>query len=67
MPKGDPRTPMSHDELLAKFDHLAGLALDPAGVAHVKDYIMHLERHDDLAELFGHMEAGLLPGSEVDA
>jgi len=67
MPKGDPRTPMSRDELFAKFDHLAGLALDPERVAQVKDYIMNLERHDDVAGLFEHVDARLLAGSEVEA
>jgi 2-methylcitrate dehydratase PrpD len=67
MPKGDPRTPMSQDELLAKFDHLAGLALGAQHVEYIKDFIMHLERHDDLAGLLDRLDARLLAGSEVEA
>ncbi len=57
MPKGDPRTPMSEGELFDKFDHLAGLALDPERVAGIKDLVMDLERATDLAPLFGLLEA----------
>ena len=56
MPKGDPRSPMSEQELLAKFDHLAGLALDRERVERVKDFVLALERHDDLSVLFGLLE-----------
>jgi 2-methylcitrate dehydratase PrpD len=52
MPKGDPRTPISEADLYAKFDHLAGMAFEPSLVARIKDAVMHLERHDDMAPVF---------------
>ena len=56
MPRGDPRTPMSQHELLAKFDHLAGLALDAGSVRRVRDLVMGLERLGDLSPLFSLLE-----------
>ena len=52
MPKGDPRTPMSQQELFDKFDHLAALAYEPARVAQIRDTVMQLEREADLSRLF---------------
>jgi len=56
MPKGDPRTPMSELELFAKFDHLAGLALDSERAMRVRDHVLHIECHDDLSSLFDLLE-----------
>lgn len=58
MPKGDPRTPMSEDELFDKFDDLAGMVLDRQRVARIKDFVMELDRAADLAPLFELLEAG---------
>jgi 2-methylcitrate dehydratase PrpD len=58
MPKGDPRSPISEQELFAKFDHLAGMAFAPPLVARIKDSIMHLERHDDLVPMFALFDGG---------
>jgi 2-methylcitrate dehydratase len=57
MPKGDPRTPLSHDELVAKFRHLAGLALDADRVRRIQEVVLHIERENDLSTLFGLLEA----------
>ena len=51
MPKGDPRTPISADELVAKFEHLAGMAFDRRRVAQIRDGVMNIERYADLAPL----------------
>jgi hypothetical protein len=56
MPRGDPRTPMSEHELFAKFDHLAGLALDGERVRRVRELVLRIEREDDLSPLFGLLE-----------
>lgn len=56
MPKGDPRAPMSEGELFAKFEHLAGLALDAERVAQIKERVLRLEREHDLAPLFDLLE-----------
>jgi 2-methylcitrate dehydratase PrpD len=56
MPRGDPRTPMSEHELFAKFDHLAGLALDRERIRRVRELVLRIEREDDLAPLFGLLE-----------
>ena len=50
-PKGDPRTPISAADLLAKFEHLAGMAFDAGRVARIRDGIMNIERYPDLAPL----------------
>ncbi len=52
MPKGDPRTPMTQDELLAKFDDLAGLALDRERIERVKEIVLQLEHQAELSPLF---------------
>jgi 2-methylcitrate dehydratase len=52
MPKGDPRSPMSESELLAKFRHLAGMAVDGGTVSEIEGAILDLDRHDDLAPVF---------------
>jgi 2-methylcitrate dehydratase PrpD len=52
MPKGDPRSPMSESELLAKFRHLAGMAVDGGAVSDIEGAILDLDRHDDLAPVF---------------
>src|SRR6185437_9523178 len=56
MPRGDPRTPMPEDELFAKFDHLAGLALDGERVRRVRELVLRIDREDDLSPLFGLLE-----------
>ncbi|HJU22999.1 MAG TPA: MmgE/PrpD family protein [Casimicrobiaceae bacterium] len=58
MPKGDPRTPMSERELIEKFEHLAGLALDREFVARVRDEVMRVDDINDLAPLFELMTRG---------
>ena len=52
MPKGDPRAPIAEQELLDKFRHLAGMALDDASVRRVESLVLRIDDHDDLAELF---------------
>jgi len=59
MPKGDPRMPISERELFAKFDHLAGMAYEPQLVVRIKDFVMNLERHDDLEPLFAFFETSM--------
>lgn len=55
MPKGDPRTPMTERELIEKFEHLAGLALDRRRVEQVRDEVMRIDEVDDVVPLFGFM------------
>ena len=57
MPKGDPRSPMSEDELFEKFEHLAGMACDADRVRRIRDFVLSLEKHDDLSPLFALLEA----------
>ena len=52
MPKGDPRAPISEPELLAKFRHLAGMAVDGETVSDIETAILDLDHRDDLAPVF---------------
>jgi 2-methylcitrate dehydratase PrpD len=52
MPKGDPRAPISEPELLTKFRHLAGMAVDGGTVSDIEAAVLNLDRHDDLAAVF---------------
>jgi 2-methylcitrate dehydratase PrpD len=56
MPKGDPRAPLSEQELLEKFRDLAGLVLTPPAVDQVADAVLHLEQLRCVEDLLALME-----------
>jgi 2-methylcitrate dehydratase PrpD len=51
MPRGDPRAPLSEDDLLAKFRETAGMVLAPPAVTTLADAILHLDRDADIRPL----------------
>ncbi len=51
VPKGDPRDPMSPEELQVKFDALAGPVMSDKGRGALKDCIFALEKLDDVGKL----------------
>jgi len=57
-PKGDPKNPVSWDELLAKFRDCAGRALGPEAVGRLIGLVQNLRDLPDIREL-----SGLLAGS----
>ena len=52
MPMGDPRVPIAEQDLLDKFRHLAGMALDTASVRRLESVVLGIDEHEDLAALF---------------
>jgi 2-methylcitrate dehydratase PrpD len=44
-PKGDPRSPLTDEELTAKFKRLSAAVLPPARQAHAADVALNLRRH----------------------
>jgi 2-methylcitrate dehydratase PrpD len=62
MPKGDPRAPIAEQELLDKFRHLAGMALDDASVRRLESVILGIDGEDDLGQLFT-LIRGRAPGA----
>jgi len=51
-PKGDPKNPMSQEELVAKFHNLATPALTEDQRKRIVDACLHLERFENLATFF---------------
>jgi 2-methylcitrate dehydratase len=51
MPKGDPRDPMTQEELQIKFDALAEAVLSPERRAQLRDAIFGLEKVERIADL----------------
>ncbi len=51
MPKGDPRTPVTEEELEDKFNGLVIPAIGEKGARELKDMIDHLERLEDVSAL----------------
>ena len=56
-PKGDPRNPLSDQEVEEKFDALAGPVLPGAARAKVKEMVWNLGRLDSIAELMDQLKA----------
>jgi len=56
-PKGDPRNPLTDDELEAKFDALAIEVIGPDGARRVKDAVWQLERLGSIGELMALLRA----------
>jgi 2-methylcitrate dehydratase PrpD len=52
-PRGDPKNPMTREELEAKFNSLATPALDPDQRRRTIDACLNLDRADNLASFFG--------------
>ena len=52
-PRGDPKTPMTREELEAKFNNLATPALDVEQRRRTIDACLHLDRVENLASFFG--------------
>jgi 2-methylcitrate dehydratase PrpD len=52
MPKGDPRVPIAEHDLLDKFRHLAGMALDAPTVRRLESVVLGIDELEDLADLF---------------
>ncbi len=50
-PKGDPRNPLSEDEIMAKMEGLAAGVFDEAGVRNIRETIDRLDEIADLTEL----------------
>ena len=56
-PKGDPRNPLSDEEIEAKFDALAGAVLSGTARARVKDAVWNLETVGSVTELMEMLKA----------
>jgi 2-methylcitrate dehydratase PrpD len=50
-PRGEPDSPLGWDELIAKFDDLAGVAYDAARRARIVDLVRRLDELDDVRTL----------------
>ncbi|TVQ59765.1 MAG: MmgE/PrpD family protein [Phycisphaerales bacterium] len=55
VPKGDPRDPMTEDEISVKFNALGEPVVGKEKCAKLRDLIMHIEREDTLDNLFALM------------
>jgi len=55
-PKGDPREPMSNDDLDDKFDGLTSLILDDESRRKIKDSIWNLESLNNVGDLMGDLK-----------
>jgi 2-methylcitrate dehydratase len=58
VPKGDPRDPMSDDELEVKFDALAGSVMSEKRRTGLRDAVFALDKIDDVTELMELCVAG---------
>ena len=56
-PRGDPRNPLTDDEIEEKFDALAGPVLSPERCGQVKQVVWELERLESITKLMGLLEA----------
>jgi 2-methylcitrate dehydratase len=50
-PKGDPRNPLTDEEIEAKFDALAAPVMTDAAAARLKEAVWNLEQQDSVTEL----------------
>jgi 2-methylcitrate dehydratase PrpD len=50
-PKGGPKFPLSNEDIVAKYERLAALVMEPAQVRELKDTILNLEHCKDVGEL----------------
>lgn len=57
VPKGDPRDPMTQDEIKVKFDALGAEVIGTSGCDRAGELIMSLEKEKTLAGLFGVLTA----------
>lgn len=55
VPKGDPRRPLSWDEIAAKFQDCASLVLEPQGAQQTAGLCANLEELSSVKELTGHL------------
>jgi 2-methylcitrate dehydratase len=58
-PKGDPRNPMTDEEIGEKFDALAGPVCSAERIAEIKDAVLHAETFDRLSKFAAFLEADL--------
>ena len=56
-PKGDPRNPLTDQEIEEKFDALAGPVLSPGAMEQVKEAVWHVEKLDSITTLMDHLKA----------
>lgn len=56
-PKGDPRNPLTDQEIEEKFDALAGPVLPPGGPARVKEMVWKLDQLGSITELMDALRA----------
>jgi 2-methylcitrate dehydratase len=52
-PKGDPRDPLTNDELLAKFRRLAGAALEAGRLRPIEDWVWEADAQPSVRDLTG--------------
>ena len=65
-PKGDPRNPMTDDELAEKFDALAAPVCTPERVAAAKEALSRVERYDNLSDMMRELVADREAASAAD-
>jgi len=58
VPKGDPRDPMTEEEIAVKFDALGGAVVGADACRELRGLIMGMEGEADLGRLFGLMTGG---------
>jgi 2-methylcitrate dehydratase len=58
-PKGDPKNPMTDEEILTKFKDCASLAPVPLEVERLLELIHKIESLDDITELMNIMTYGI--------
>jgi 2-methylcitrate dehydratase PrpD len=58
IPRGFPQNPMSEEELTEKFRQQAAYALDSSAIEDCLDFVLTLEDHDDVSELFNIIDRG---------
>jgi len=58
-PKGDPRNPLTDQEIEEKFAALSDGVLSPVAQAHVREAVWRLERVGSVSELMALMEADI--------
>jgi 2-methylcitrate dehydratase PrpD len=51
-PKGDPENPLSETELIEKFEKLCGNILTESEKRRTVDFVLSLEKIDDVAHIF---------------
>lgn len=57
VPKGDPRDPMTEDEIAVKFNALGESVVGKEACQALRELIMNIEKQENLSKLFEHMTA----------